>query len=45
LAQDVLELSYEAWLIGRSKDALGKFVAAVLLVFDFDLFIGVKLVP
>ena len=34
-------LSYEAWLTGRNVDASEKDVATRVLVFDFELFMGV----
>jgi hypothetical protein len=36
-------MSDEAWLIGREMDASKKiFVVTKILVFDFELFIGVR---
>ena len=40
-----LQLSYERWLKCRNEDASKKiFVATGILVFDFELFIGVRFV-
>ena len=40
-----LAISYKAWLKCRNVDALKKiFAAAEILVFDFELFIGVRCV-
>jgi len=37
-----LSISYERWLICRNEDASKKIVATGILVFDFELFIGVR---
>jgi len=38
-----VQISYEAWLIGRDMDASKKILVATrILVFDFELFIGVR---
>ncbi len=35
-------LPYEHWLISRNVDALKKIVATGIIVFDFELCIGVR---
>ena len=38
-----VQISYEAWLIGRDMDASKKILVATrILVFDFELFIGAR---
>ena len=40
-SRKVVQISYEAWLIGRNEDVSKKiFVATGILVFHFELLIG-----
>jgi len=38
----LLGIGYEAWLICDKEDASKKFVTTEILVFDLELFIGVR---